>query len=44
MAYASQEQALSYAIHEWHMPFVNGRLFVTGLEQIYRYPSPGLKA
>ena len=34
MAYASQEQALRPPIREWHMPFVNGRLFVTGLEHI----------
>jgi hypothetical protein len=34
MAYASQEQALRPSIREWHMPFVNRRLFVTGLEHI----------
>jgi hypothetical protein len=35
MAYASQEQALRPPIREWHVPFVNGRLFVTGLEHIF---------
>jgi hypothetical protein len=35
MAYASQEQALRPPIREWHMPFVNGRLFVVGLEHFF---------